>query len=123
MEDCFETSFFKYISLLPLDRLKFFVLDASPMPEDRWEAPWVNSSPIQFKTIDELRNYLKKGFKNNMRILSLNAVYEDKTFIHYQVQIPKVKVFNRLGDFPPQKLNDAGLLGSGKWIEMYELVF
>jgi hypothetical protein len=121
--DTFEENFLKYIDLLPQDSLQFLFLNATPMPEDRWEAPWVNSSTIRFDSVKELRTYVQKCIQENLRIMSLNAVYKDKSFIHFEIQIPKVKVFKRIDALTPNQLHEAGLLGAGKLIEIYELAF
>ena len=121
--DTFEENFLKYIDLLPQDSLKFLLLDATPRPEDRWEAPWVNNSVIRFESVKELRTYVQKCIRDDLRIKSLNAVYKNKSFIHYDIMIPKVKVFNILDGFTPKILYDQGLLGAGKQIEIFELVF
>ncbi len=121
--DTFEENFMKYIDLLPKDALKFLVLDATPRPEDRWEAPWVNNTKIRFDSVKDLKTYIHKAIQDDMRIMSLNAVYEDKSFIHFDILIPKVKVFKIVDGFSPKMLYDEGLLGPGKQIEMFELVF
>ncbi len=121
--DTFEKNFMKYIDLLPQESLKFLVLDATPKPEERCEAPYSNNTKIRFDSVSDLREYAKMCIQEDMRIMSLHAVYQDKTFIHLDILIPRVKVFNRVNDMTPQKLFEEGLLGPSGLIHMYELVF
>ena len=121
--DTFQLNLLKYIDLLPKESLKFLILDATPKPDERWESPWSNNTKIRFTSFEELRGYVNQCFKDDLRIMSLHAVYTDNTFIYLDVLIPKVKVFNTAEKMTSQKLAEAGLLGQDGFIQYYELVF
>jgi hypothetical protein len=118
----YQTNIITFIDILPKESLKYLLLDATPKPEERCEAPWTNNTKIRFSSFVDLREYLNLCFAKEMRIMSLHTVYEDKSFIYLDVLIPKVKVFNSM-KMTPETLAAAGLLGPNGFVQYYELVF
>jgi hypothetical protein len=111
------------LSLVPEENLKFCLMEATLKPDNRWEMPFTNNHKIRFENLTEIQTYIRDTSNNDVRILSINIVYSKKIYIYYDVLCAKIKIYNSSEMIELKTLRDAGLLGGGKLIEYFEIVF
>lgn len=118
-----KSNLIRLLSLLPEENLKFCTMEATLKPDDRWEMPFTNNHKIRFENLTDIQTYIQDTTNKDVRILSIIIVYNNKVYIYYDVLCAKLKISNSSEMIDLKTLRDADLLGGGKLIEYFEIVF
>ena len=113
-----------YLNYIPDSPLQECVLELILKSEDPWEAPFANNNTkLRFESLKDLRTYIQYMTTSQTRILSLNIVYSDKTWVYFDVLLSKLKLGYSFDKFQFPKLLSSGLVGNGKFIEDIQILF
>lgn len=123
MEESAASQILRFLKHVNLEKFVFGIVEIRTPAEERWESPFTDTTKARCETVNELLNFLNMPYNSELRILSLKLVFEDNTYIYFDRLIARVKIFNTTERVSAPTLHKEGLLGSGKLVEEFQIVF